>query len=126
MDRSRRARFYRPFGIAVAPDNTIFVADTTNQRLRKIDTSGNVTTFAGNGGGCSPFNYPCGDGGPALDASFGAISRVAIGPDGTIFIGGGRNVWSITADGIFHRVAGTVNAGFSGDGGPRAMRRRAT
>jgi RHS repeat-associated protein len=112
------ARFSRPFGIAVAADNAIFVADTSNQRLRRIDTNGNVTTFAGNGNGCNPFNYPCGDGGPALNASPGGISRVAIGPDGTIFIGGGRNVWSITADGIFHRVSGTNTAGFSGDGGP--------
>jgi RHS repeat-associated protein len=112
------ARFSRPYGIAAGPDGSIYVADSVNQRLRKIAPDGIVTTIAGNGGGCNPFNFPCGDGGPALNASFGGIIRVAVAPDQSIYVGGGRNVWRITQDGIIRRIAGIVSAGFSGDGGP--------
>jgi RHS repeat-associated protein len=112
------ARFRWPYGLDVGPDNSIYVADSGNQRVRKIAPNGIVTTFAGNGGGCNPFNFPCGDGGPAANASFGSVNRVAIGSNGTVYIGGGRNLWSVTPDGIFHRLAGLALDGFSGDGGP--------
>jgi RHS repeat-associated protein len=112
------ARFRWPNGIAVGPDGSVYVADSGNQRVRKIAPNGIVTTFAGNGGGCNPFNFPCGDGGPAANASFGSVNRVAVARDGSVYIGGGRNVWRVTPDGIFRRVAGIASEGFSGDGGP--------
>jgi len=112
------ARFRWPYGLAVGPDNSVYVADSGNQRVRKIAPDGIVTTFSGNGGGCNPSNFPCGDGGPAANASFGGVNRVAIGNNGTVYIGGGRNLWSVTPDGIFHRLAGLAVDGFSGDGGP--------
>ena len=43
------ALFQSIFGIAVHPDGSIYVSDSGNHRIRKIDTSGNVTTVAGNG-----------------------------------------------------------------------------
>jgi RHS repeat-associated protein len=111
------ARFLRPFGIATGPDGSVYVADSANQRVRRIAPDGTVSTFAGDGNGCNPFNFPCGDGGPATSASIGGIIRVAVGPDNSIYIGGGRNLWRVTLDGIIHRVAGIISSGFSGDGG---------
>lgn len=112
------ARFSRPYGVAAGPDGSVYVADSANQRVRKIAPDGIVTTIAGNGGGCNPFNFPCGDGGPATSASLGSIGRVVVAFDQSIYVGSGRNVWRITQDGIIHRIAGTISAGFSGDGGP--------
>lgn len=114
----RDARFMDPYGTAVGPDGSVYVADSGNARIRKVAPNGIITTFAGNGGGCNPSNFPCGDGGPALNASFGNVIRAAVATDGSVYIGGGRNVWRVTTDGIFHRVAGLALDGFSGDGGP--------
>jgi len=66
------ALFYGISGIAVHPDGSVYVSDTLNCRIRKIDTSGNVTTVAGNGNqggggagnvqsiGTASFNFPQG------------------------------------------------------------------
>ncbi len=112
------ARFNWPSGLGFAPDGTLYVADAGNSRVRTIAPDGTVTTFAGNGGGCNPANFPCGDGGPAANASFGGVNRVAVARDGSVYIGGGRQLWRVTTDGIFRRVAGLALDGFSGDGGP--------
>jgi RHS repeat-associated protein len=111
------ARFNTPYGIGFGPDGSIYVADSGNQRIRKIAPDGIITTFAGDGGGCNPFNFPCGEGGPATSASLGGVIRVAVARDGSVYIGGGRNLWRVTTDGIFRRVAGIISSGFSGDGG---------
>lgn len=113
----RDARFTDPYGVAVAPDGSVYIADSGNARIRKVTPDGIITTFAGNGGGCNPANFPCGDGGPAANASFGGVIRIAVAPDNSIYLGGGRNIWRITTDGIFRRVAGLALDGFSGDGG---------
>jgi sugar lactone lactonase YvrE len=68
------AKFNHPWDIAVHKDGVIYVADLDNHRIRKIDTSGRVTTFAGNGtvavingnGTSAAFSYPCNI---ALDAT---------------------------------------------------------
>ncbi len=113
----RDARFSDPYDVAFAPDGSAYIADSGNARIRKVTPDGIVTTFAGNGGGCNPSNFPCGDGGPATNATFGGVIRVAVAPDNSIYLGGGRNIWRITTDGIFHRVAGLALNGFIGDGG---------
>ncbi|MFN0140175.1 MAG: RHS repeat-associated core domain-containing protein [Pyrinomonadaceae bacterium] len=113
-----QAKFRWPYGIGFTPDGTIYVADSGNSRIRKIAPNGTVTTFAGNGGGCSPANFPCGDGGLAINASIGGVNRVLGARDGSVCIGGGRNLWRVTTDGILRRVAGLALDGFSGDGGP--------
>jgi TIR domain/SMP-30/Gluconolactonase/LRE-like region len=77
------ARLSWPSGIAVAldPDGTLHIADTNNNRIRRVDTDGTITTVAGNGEEGSH-----GDGGPATKASLTAPQGIAFAPDGTLYI----------------------------------------
>jgi DNA-binding beta-propeller fold protein YncE len=74
---ARQATFNGPHNLAVTPDGEVYVADTWNNRVRKIDTGGRVTTVAGTGR--KGFS---GDGGPAAKAEFGGIYCVTLSPDG--------------------------------------------
>jgi hypothetical protein len=118
------AGFHFPIGqaaspggrIALGPDGSIYVADTENFRLRRIDPAGTITTFAGNGS----WGY-AGDGGPAADAQLGRLADVAVGLNGEIYIADTDNdcVRVVTPDGIISTFAGKcAQRGFSGDGGP--------
>jgi sugar lactone lactonase YvrE len=61
----------------VAPDGTVYIADTWNNRIRRIDPrTGTIHAFAGTGKG----GY-AGDGGPAIDAQFGGIYCLAFNAD---------------------------------------------
>ncbi|HMF44553.1 MAG TPA: hypothetical protein VKQ32_27955 [Polyangia bacterium] len=118
------AGFHFPIGqaatpggrIALAADGTIYVADTDDFRLRRIDPAGTITTVAGTG----EWGF-AGDGGPAVSAQLGRLTDVAIGPDGQIYIADSDNdcVRVMTPDGIIATLAGQCGqAGFAGDGGP--------
>jgi DNA-binding beta-propeller fold protein YncE len=68
-----QAEFAQPHNLAVGPDGTIYIADTMNHRVRKLDPkTGEVTTFAGSDKGFA------GDGGPARDARFDQAYHVAL------------------------------------------------
>jgi sugar lactone lactonase YvrE len=102
-------------GMAIDPDGNIYFADTINNRIRKIDSDGIITTVAGDG--TRGFG---GDGGPATSAKLYWPHDVEIAPDGTLLIADTYNncVRSVGADGIIHTIAGVCgSAGFSGDGG---------
>ena len=97
-------------GLAIAPDGALYIADTTRNRIRKVGSNGIITTVAGIVGFCPP-SQPCGDGGPAAQASLSSPSAVAVAPDGSFFIadtGSGR-VRRVGPDGIVTTVAGTVS-----------------
>lgn len=76
------ASFGEPCGVAVGPDGrTVYVADTSNHRIRRIDASGRVTTIAGDGtAGHS------GDGGPAIEAELDYPSALAFDARGDLWI----------------------------------------
>src|SRR5207245_663647 len=57
-----------PEGIAIGRDNTLYIADTFNRRIRHVGSDGIITTIAGNGTACFPTTSACGDGGPAPQA----------------------------------------------------------
>jgi sugar lactone lactonase YvrE len=104
-----------PAGVLAAPDGTILVADTINQRIRRIDASGRIRTIAGNGKrGFS------GDGGAARAASLQDPTALALGKDGSVFFAdtGNNRVRAIRPNETIATVAGTADQGFSGDGGP--------
>ena len=104
-----------PSGVAVDSAGNIYIADSTSHRIRKVDTSGIITTVAGNGNrGFS------GDGGPATDASFYHPWAVAVDSAGNIYIADyyDHRIRKVDNSGIITTVAGNGNEGFSGDGGP--------
>jgi sugar lactone lactonase YvrE len=109
------AEFNAPHNLAVASDGTIYVADTLNHRVRKLDPkTGIVTTVAGGEKGYS------GDGGPAKDARFNEAYHVALEPAGKgLFVCdlGNRRIRRIDlADGTITTVAGKGKKGVPVDG----------
>ena len=113
-----------PYGLVVGPDGALYFCDLDNQRIRRLDlTTGRTTTVAGNG----ERGYS-GDGGAATDAALNMPHEVRFDPDGHLYIVERDNHTVRRVDattGIISTVAGTGEAGFSGDGGPaRAARLR--
>src|SRR5881296_4383058 len=103
-----------PWGVTIDNNGNLFVADTSNQRIRKIGPDGIITTVAGSGSrGFS------GDGGPAVLAQLAEPAGVAVDAAGNLFIADTNNerVRKVTPDGIITTVAGNGTQGFSGDGG---------
>ncbi len=103
-----------PHGLAV--HGQLFVADTDNHRIRRIDLgSGVITTVAGNGQhGFS------GDGGPATQASLNRPTAIAFDPDGNMVIAdsGNNRLRVVDGQGRITTLAGDGGEGFGGDGGP--------
>jgi hypothetical protein len=104
-----------PFGIDVDGAGNIYFADTYNNRIRKINTSGIITTIAGTG--TSGFS---GDGGPATSAELKNPNAVRIGSSGEIFISDmiNQRIRKINSAGIITTIAGGGSGGpGSGNGG---------
>jgi streptogramin lyase len=79
------ATFDGPKEIDIDGDGNVFVVDTENEAIRRIDAkTGVINTVAGKGRTKSP---GLGDGGRATDATLGRPHGVAVGPDGAIYIG---------------------------------------
>jgi sugar lactone lactonase YvrE len=108
------ARVNWPWSVAVGADGSLYIADTGNSRVRKVDPAGVITTLAGNGK-----KAYSGDGGPATWAAV-RPTAVALGAGGTFYIAdaGNNRVRRVDADGVITTFAGNGEAGYSGDGGP--------
>ena len=109
------ARLDFPYGVAVDSAGNVYIADTGNQRIRKIDSTGTITTIAGSG----EFGFS-GDGGPAVEAEFRNPYGVAVDSAGNLYIAdtSNRRIRKIDSTGTITTIAGTGEYGFSGDGGP--------
>jgi DNA-binding beta-propeller fold protein YncE len=82
---AKDATFDGPKGIAVGPDGSIYVADTENHAIRKIDAkSGIITTIAGMG---PQHKGAAGDGGPATAATMDRPHGICVGVDNAVYIG---------------------------------------
>jgi RHS repeat-associated protein len=103
-----------PAGIAVGPDGSLYIAEESNNRIRRISPDGMISTVAGTG--TRGFD---GDGGPATAALLTFPTRVAVGTDSTIyFVDGVKRIRRVTPDGVISTVAGNGSQGSGGDGGP--------
>ena len=112
------ARFDRPGGISFDGDGNLFIADTHNHRIRRIDTLGFISTVAGGGVDVDPATL--GDFGIATAAELAFPFDVEVHETGRFFYiadSGNHRVRRANLDGIITTVAGTSN-GFSGDFGP--------
>jgi sugar lactone lactonase YvrE len=114
------ARLLSPVSIAVDAAGDVFVADTGNHRIRRIDAAtGVITTVAGNGTSPSPYPAFDGDGGPAADAIVTSPQAVALDAAGNLFIAARNRIRRVDAvTGVITTVAGSGLNGFAGDGGP--------
>jgi sugar lactone lactonase YvrE len=110
-----------PSGVAVDASGDIFIADSYNNRIRKVLASGIITTVAGNG-----IRGFSGDGGPATSAELGTPGGVAVDGSGDIFVAdtGNSRIRKVSPSGIITTVAGdgvpvlSTYVFMSGDGGP--------
>ncbi len=111
-----------PVGIALDRSGNVFVADTSNNRVRRVSAAtGVITTVAGLGS-----EGYTGDGGPATQARLSSPSGVAVDGQGNVFIADfGNNVVRRVAasTGTIATIAGNGAGGFSGDGGPATQAR---
>jgi uncharacterized protein (TIGR03437 family) len=110
------AQLNSPRGVAVDQPGNIYIADYSNARIRKVDTHGTITTFAGNGQYATS-----GDGGPATSASFQELENVSVDTQGNVYVVSALTVRRIDKNGIIAAVAGDpscTGGGFRGDGGP--------
>lgn len=109
-----KAELNQPSGIAVDANTVLYIGDTLNSRVRKVSSSGVITTIAGNG----MYKFG-GDGGPASAGLLNQPGDVAIDSHGNIYISDSLNhrVRRIDATGAISTIAGNGIAGFSGDGG---------
>ena len=109
------ANLYLPSGVTVDTAGNIYIADTLNNRIRKVSTDGIISTFAGNGAGSFS-----GEGGPATSAGLYQPRNVRLDSAGNLYIAaaGDQRVRLVTTSGIINTIAGNGAVGFTGDGGP--------
>lgn len=119
-----KALLNQPKAIQLAPDGTLYILDQRNQRIRKVDTAGNISTVVGKG--TAGFS---GDGADPLLAELNFEAGPSPQPSGALAMDSQGRLY--ISDGLNHRIrrvdfgtnkietiAGTGTAGFSGDGGP--------
>jgi uncharacterized protein (TIGR03437 family) len=108
------AQLNMPANIVLDNVGNLYIADSANNRVRKVSASGVITTVAGTGvAGYS------GDGGPATSAMFNGPEGLSADSDGNVYIADTRNnrVRKLQPNGIILSIVGDGNAAFFGDGG---------
>jgi sugar lactone lactonase YvrE len=109
------ASFRDVVGIAATSMNGLLIVDRFSHRVRQMDSSGTITTFAGNG----VYGYSADDI-PAVQASFRLPQDVAVDQFGNAYIADFFNhrIRMVDSAGIITTIAGSGSRGFGGDGGP--------
>jgi len=104
-----------PSDVALDGMGNLYICDANNNVIRMVDTSGNISTIAGNGA----HGYS-GDGAPAIEAKLAEPFGIKVDSAGDILIADHDNmrIRLVNTQGIISTVAGNGNAGFGGDGGP--------
>lgn len=122
---AKRARLNTPTAVAIDSKGNLYIADTLNHRIRKVNRAGTIVTVAGSGAlstvghGTGGFGFS-GDGGPAISAQLSIPEGVAIDGHGNLFIAdtGNDRIRMMSPSGIIRTVAGTGKNAYAGNGGP--------
>ena len=109
-----QAQIRYPVGVAVDGAGNLYIADTRNNSIRKVDATGTITTIAGTG----EYGFG-GDGGPAVQALLRSPSGVAVDTSGNLYIADRENlrIRKVDATGTITTVAGVGEYGFAEDNG---------
>ena len=102
-------------GLAVDAAGNVYIADTSNSRIRMVNPAGTISTFAGTG---TP-GY-AGDGGTAFNAGLNSPAGLLVDSAGNLYIAdyGNSTVRKVDTKGNITTIAGTGTWGYGGDGGP--------
>jgi gliding motility-associated-like protein len=115
-----QAKLTQPAGIAADNQGNIYIADPSNSVIRKVNSAGIISTFAGNG----TAGYS-GDGGPATKAQFqiGSPQGIAVDNEGNVYASDYQNhvIRKIDIKGTISTIAGTGAPDYAGDGGPAIL-----
>jgi DNA-binding beta-propeller fold protein YncE len=114
--KAGEAKFNTPSGIAIDADDNLIIADTTDNRIRKLDEKGSVTTIAGSGAvGLKD--------GKASEATFDSPVGVAVDEDDNIYVADTYNdsIRRIDKDGNVTTIAGTNTPGYQDGAAQTAM-----
>ncbi len=103
-----------PADVEFDPFGNMYIADTDNNVIRKVDQSGKISTYAGTG-----VEGSSGDGGSALNAQFNRPAGLSFDTQGNLYVADRQNhkIRRIDTEGTIATIAGTGASGFSGDGG---------
>lgn len=106
------ARLNAPAGVTVDASGNFYIADSNNNRIRKVDSKGIITTVAG-----SAFAGYSGDHAAATSAMLNGPVSVAVDGSGNLYIADQLNnvIRKVTSAGIITTFAGTGVAGYNGD-----------
>jgi uncharacterized protein (TIGR03437 family) len=112
---ARFAQLDTPSACATDSAGNLFIADTANHAIRKVNPAGTISTVAGTGVAGRSWEEEV-----ATEAGLYAPRGVVVDDMGDIFIAdtGNHRIRQVTPDGRIHTIAGSGAAGFSGDGGP--------
>ncbi len=103
----------RPTSVWTDRNGNLYISDSGNRRVRRVDRAGLITTVAGNG---EPGHS--GDGGPATSASLNAVRGIGGDDDGRLYLVERRRLRMVGPDGTVTTLAGDGVRRYDGDGGP--------